>query len=583
MKELQIIATAAALTLTACSTTPALQKGSIRVNQEGYYPAQEKIAVVNDGTVDGFAVVDANGNEVLRGKPSYTAKTEWSDKTRTLLDFSSVTEPGEYLIIAGGDTATIRIAPDALKSLADDALRSFYYQRSGMPIEEKYAGKWNRPAGHPDDHVTLHPSAYGPRRGASTVINSSKGWYDAGDYNKYIVNSGFTVGLMMDIYQMFPGYFAAQNVNIPESGNSTPDLLDEIMYNLEWMLTMQDPDDGGVYHKLTTDSFEGFIAPTECKKPRMVVQKTVTSTLDFAASMAQASRIFADYEADYPGFSTKALKAAEAAFAWAEANPEAFYHQETLEPPVTTGAYGDWKADDEKFWAATELYLATGNDKYFEIANATQPQEFITPTWGETSGLGVMAWLLPNEAAPTSATLNPQFVEKMLSLLTAYADQNIVEADSAAFHAPYGDKATDFHWGCLSEKAGNMGIALVLASELTGNEAYRNNAYRNMNYILGLNPTGYCYVTGHGTKSPMHPHHRLSASDGIDEPIPGFLVGGPNPGQQDKNDGAEYASDLPDESYSDMEPSYASNEIAINWSASLVGLSSALDASAKKR
>lgn len=281
MKRTDILTVVATLALAACNPTPTLQKGSIRVNQEGYYPKQEKVAVVNDGIVERFTVVDAKGNEVLTGKPSYTAKTGWSDKTRTVLDFSAVTEPGEYLLIAGGDTAVVKIAPDALKGVADDALRSFYYQRSGMPIEEKYAGKWNRPAGHPDDNVTLHPSAYGPRRGVSTVISSPKGWYDAGDYNKYIVNSGFTVGLMMDVYQMYPEYFAAQNVNIPESGNSTPDLLDEIMYNLQWMLTMQDPDDGGVYHKLTTDSFEGFITPADCKKPRMVVQKSVTAALDF--------------------------------------------------------------------------------------------------------------------------------------------------------------------------------------------------------------------------------------------------------------------------------------------------------------
>ena len=96
-----------------------------------------------------------------------------------------------------------------------------------------------------------------------------------------------------------------------------------------------------------------------------------------------------------------------------------------------------------------------------------------------------------------------------------------------------------------------------------------------MDYILGKNATGYCYVTGFGTKSPLYPHHRLSASDDIEAPLPGFLVGGPNPGQQD---GVPYPSNLPDESYADVEGSYASNEIAINWSAALVALVSSLDA-----
>jgi endoglucanase len=77
----------------------------------------------------------------------------------------------------------------------------------------------------------------------------------------------------------------------------------------------------------------------------------------------------------------------------------------------------------------------------------------------------------------------------------------------------------------------------------------------------------------------MQPHHRPSAADGIEAPFPGMLVGGPNPGQQDKNDGQfSYPSNQPDESYIDHSASYASNEIAINWNASLVALFCWLDA-----
>ena len=121
----------------------------------------------------------------------------------------------------------------------------------------------------------------------------------------------------------------------------------------------------------------------------------------------------------------------------------------------------------------------------------------------------------------------------------------------------------------------NQGVSLMYAYLLTGKDVYLTNAYRNMDYILGRNATGFCYVTGLGTKSPKHPHHRLSASDDIEDPIPGFLVGGPNPGQQD---GAFYPTASPDESYVDTEDSYASNEVAINWNAALVALASSLDA-----
>ena len=301
--------------LAACSQPAA---DVIRLNQVGYFPSQEKVAVANTAGVTDFTVVNAaTGEEVLKGTTTVTTSNPWSQTARSAMDFSSLNQPGTYWLLAGGDTATFEIKDRPLAVVADAALKSFYYQRTGMPIEEKYAGQWNRPAGHPDTQVLIHPSAAGPARKAGDVISSPKGWYDAGDYNKYIVNSAFSIGLMQAIYRLFPDYFAKQNVNIPESGNNTPDLLDEMYYNLDWMLTMQDPADGGVYHKLTTPNFEGFVKPTECKQPRYVVQKSVTATLDFAAVMAQASMIFKPYQKDYPGFSAKALRAAERAYSWA--------------------------------------------------------------------------------------------------------------------------------------------------------------------------------------------------------------------------------------------------------------------------
>lgn len=558
----------------ACSQPEAVD---VRLNQVGYYPRQEKVAVVDGGRVDRFTVVDvATGTEVFSGTPAYTAFNSWSPKERTVLDFSGLQTPGKYLLKIDGGEAEFEVKDGALSPLADAALKSFYYQRTGMPIEAQYAGQWSRSAGHPDTHVMIHPSAAGPVRKAGDIISSPKGWYDAGDYNKYIVNSGYSIGLMQAVYRLFPDYFAKQDINIPESGNRTPDLLDEMHYNLSWMLTMQDPADGGVYHKLTTPSFEAFIKPTECKQQRYVVQKSVTAALDFAASMAQASQLFAPYEEDYPGFAKQALEAARRAYDWAVAHPDALYMQEELnkeyDPDVSTGTYGDRSARDEFFWAASELYYATGGKKYRDKAVECAPSAYEAPSWGSTSSLGCFVWLLPSRELDEA---DRAFANQLKSLLLAYADQSLKGADTSAFHAPYGDEESDFFWGCLSEQGANQATSLVYAYLLSGNKAYLVNAYRNMDYILGRNATGYCYVTGFGTKSPMHPHHRLSASDDIAEPLPGFLVGGPNPGRQD---GVAYASTLPDEAYADDVNSYASNEIAINWSAGLVALSSALDA-----
>jgi endoglucanase len=163
--------------------------------------------------------------------------------------------------------------------------------------------------------------------------------------------------------------------------------------------------------------------------------------------------------------------------------------------------------------------------------------------------------------------------------LLLHCDSVVATIATSSFQTPNGNSPRDFGWGCLAETFGTNGLSLLYAHRLTGDKKYLTAAQEDADYILGRNATGYCYVTGFGTKSPMNPHHRLSYSDGIEAPYPGLLVGGPNPGQQDKADVKEYPSNQPDESYADVMQSYASNEIAINWNASLLALLGWLEAS----
>lgn len=568
----------ARLFLLATPLTAIAANDTIRINQVGYYPNQEKIAVTDCKNIKTFTVIDeSTGQTVVSGKPLYSASSEWSDKVRTVLDFSSLTTPGNYrLTIDGKYTVPFSIDNQALLPLSRAALKAFYYQRCSLPIKEIYAGVWSRPAGHPDNQVIIHANAASSGRPAGTLISAPGGWYDAGDYNKYIVNSAFTIGLMLSAYQAFPEYFAKLETNIPESGNGIPDLLDEAYYNLGWMLCMQDPTDGGVYHKLTTPNFEGFIRPEDCKQPRYVVQKSVTAALDFAAVMAQASRLFSPYDNHFQGFSKKAIQAAQKAYTWATAHPDAYYDQQQLnhqfQPAISTGEYGDRDTQDEFFWAATELYLSTGNPTYLQDAERYAPHRYMLPVWGNLSALGVFSWM---QASTQKQEAGQKFLPELKNSLIHLADSLVQDAGPTPFHAPYGHHTKDFFWGSLSDQCASQGISLVHAYLLDKKGIYLNNAYRNMNYLLGLNATGYCYVTGFGFKSPMHPHHRLSASDGIDNPIPGFLVGGPNPQQQM---GLQAFTCAPDEAYLDLELSYTTNEIAINWNASLLTLSAMLDA-----
>ena len=584
---------------TVCACSAPADKESIRINQVGFYPDQEKtLTLEQSNQCEKIEIYKAGTDEkVWEGAELRSAVSPWSGKERRIFDFSEITEPGTYTVKAGNATADFTVSPAAYEELAQAALTAFYHQRSGMDLDPEIAGQWARKGGHPDTEVLIHASAASESRPEGTVISSPKGWYDAGDYNKYIVNSGYSLGLMAEAFLMFPEQYdwETKDIDYGEYTRNTQKIyepiFEELSYNEEWMWSMQDPEDGGVYHKLTTPNFEGFIAPVECRQQRYVVQKSVTAALDFAGSLCSMaglnSMAWINCDINARIYKERYDKA-EAAYAWAKAHPDALYFQEKIneayDPDITTGAYGDFSADDEFFWAASSLYLDTKKAEYLEDVKQYFPESFKLMSWGYVAPLGIFNWLQYEKrmlaykpfwgkdlfGKPYCITAEEQeIIDRCKSMLLEYCDAAILEAEGSCFNNSYGNKPDEFLWGCSSSFC-DQAICFLYAYEVTGDEKYLVNAHRNVNYILGQNATGYCYVTGFGTKSPMFPHSRLCHSDGIEAPIPGLLVGGPNPDQNDIIEVKKYDSDYPDESYMDIMPSYASNEIAINWNASLV-------------
>ena len=578
MKKLSVILACTLVMMAGCKP----KNNPIKLNQVGFYPQAEKTASIeDDARTNEAALLTMDGKVVWEGKAVREAVSPWSGKTRHIIDFSEVTEPGEYLLRVGESVRKVYIRNHALAEVAQAGMKAYYLQRCGCPIEEQYAGEYAREAAHFDTCVMVHPSAASESRPAGYVFASPYGWYDAGDYNKYIVNSGFTIGMLLLGYEADNVYYDAMALNIPESGNDVPDFLDEIAYNLRWMQTMQDPEDGGVYHKLTTPNFEGFVMPIDCHQQRYAVQKSAPAALDFAATLAMAARVYKAYP-EYAAEAENMLRQAERAYAWAVRNPNVLYDQEgnnsKYEPQISTGMYNDSTSWDEFFWASTELYITTGQQSYLEQAKAFMPKRFRMPTWGDIEWLGAYEWL---QYARLSDDVNAQeFVEKLRPMLFTYLDDQLGKVSTSCYQMPYGNDPTDFCWGGNAEICCGRGIAMLYGYRLSGDSRYLTGALQTANYILGQNATGYCFVTGLGQKQVMHPHQRISSADGIDAPLPGFLAGGPNPGQHDKESlGAyKYESDFPDESYLDVEPSYASNEIAINWNAYLVHLMAGVDA-----
>lgn len=548
---------------------------SIRLNQVGFYPDQTKAAVVlSEIPIERFFIWDKNkGKIVHEGLVSKSESKTLSGKTVWKVDFSGFSEQGvfEIGIPDFGKSYPFKIDDQVYSELGKASLKAFYFQRASVDIPEEYAGIWARKGGHPDTLVKIHPSAASQARPEGTILSSPKGWYDAGDYNKYIVNSGITMGTLMSLYEVYPVYFSKQNLAIPESSNALPDILDEVLWNLDWMLTMQDPADGGVYHKLTTARFEGMVEPHLVVNQRYLVQKSTAATLDFAAVMAQAYRIYKPFT---PEQAELYLTAAKKAWKWASENPEVYYRQdemnETFDPDVVTGAYGDQNLSDEWIWAASELYTSTHEPEYWEmLKNANL--EYQLPSWAQVKWMGFYS-LLRNEN--TLAQIPQGWFSTLKNNLIAAADSYHQTGLAQAFLSPMGADPKDFIWGS-NAVACNQGILLLGAFKLTGKNEFLQSAKANLDYILGRNATGFSYVTGFGTKTPQSPHHRLATSRPELPPLPGFMVGGPNPSQQDK---CEYPSDFPDESFTDLSCSYASNEIAINWSAPFAYLVNSIQA-----
>ncbi len=555
---------------------------NIRLNQVGYYPNAPKMAVVVGEMEDGeFYVKTPDLQEtVYTGQLTATKAGEFSNRPTRVADFSNYKEPGSYvLVIPGiGHSYEFEIDRDVHKDVAAASIKGFYYQRMSTDLPEQYAGKWARAAGHPDNEVLIHPSAVSTQRPAGSVISAPRGWYDAGDYNKYIVNSGISMGTLLSAYEDFPGFYKNLELNIPESGNNVPDILDEALWNLRWMMAMQDPEDGGVYNKLTNPSFEGMIMPAEASKPRYVVQKGTAATLDFAAVMAQASRIFSNYESEFPGLADSALVAAVKAWSWAQRNPNVDYDQNAMnkqfKPEVSTGGYGDKDYSDEFIWAAAELYVTTKQDTYYNEVNMLPDNKMPLPSWPQVRLLGYYTLnRFSSELTPAAQKDLPEIQKRLVS----FADELIDGADTRTYRTVMGKTEGDYIWGS-SSVAANQGIVLIQAYQLTDNKKYLKAALSNLDYLLGRNATGYSFLTGFGEKSVMKPHHRPSVADGIEEPVPGLLSGGPNARADKQDNCTTYQSSFADEMFTDDDCSYASNEIAINWNAPFVYLAGAIEA-----
>lgn len=535
----------------------------VYINQAGYLPELPKI-FYSSSFADSFYVIESStGNIKYRDELYFSvANDPATDLTLYSGDFSSFQINGNYFIrLSNGDSShTFSISSNVYDDVYKKSLKGYYFQRCGIALLQPYAGVYYHAACHPGDgfyHSSTGQSGFRPTTG---------GWHDAGDYGKYVVNSGITVGTLLLAYESFPDKFNQDNLNIPESGNSIPDLLDEVRHELEWLIKMQN-ENGGVYFKVTKEQFESFIMPQNDSGIRYIHVLSSTATGNFAAMMARAARIYQSIDST---FSFQCLNAAVLAWNFLVANP-AIVPPGGFKNPIgtVTGEYGDTNDSDERLWAAAELFETTGLSEYHDYVIANYASGGIISgamSWNKVKNLALLTYLNSSQTS-ASQTIKTQIKNSLIS----YANTLLSRASTNGFGVTI--NPGEYYWGCNSDVL-NKALLLIYAYEETNNVGYFQTALMQLNYILGTNAHSISFITGIGINSVMHPHHRPSSADGVVNPVPGLLAGGPDQYLDDPVLQSHFNSSTPPAlCYIDDVGSYASNEIAINWNAPLVFVS----------
>jgi len=548
----------------AAPAGPEAPTTAIRLDQAGYLPdAAKTAAVVNLSEASEFTVRQKdNGTVVFRGSLSKPVFDPDSGDRVQIADFTDLAAGGPfYLEVPGvGRSWNFRIAPDVYTRVYYLAARAFYGMRCGTAVDlgPEFPGY---------RHAACHlEGAYHPSSGKSGAKRNPGGWHDAGDYGRYVVNSGVTTGTLLWPWELFGEKLRGISLHLPESGNGTPDLLNEIRWNLDWMLSMQD-DDGGAWHKQTSESFPGFIAPEADRSVSFVIgtgrqpYKSSCATGDLAAVAAIAARVYVPFDAAY---AAKNLGAARRAWSWIGQHPNVTFANP---PGVSTGAYGDADCRDERLWAAAELWRTTREPAYARyflnhyrtyLPTLRQPRP---EGWANVAPMAFWTYLLGDGGNKSASAEIRTAVLDAVNRTVARTRQNPYRQSLAS---------EDYVWGS-NGVAADYGMALLVANALHPDPRYMEAARDNLHYLLGRNSFSLSWVSQVGEHPYRHPHHRPSGSDQNSEPWPGLLAGGPNRHRQDAV--LKALPELPPAKiYADEQDSYSSNEVAINWNASLVFL-----------
>lgn len=564
---------------------PDRRSPAIHVNQVGYVPDFPKRATVGYylGTLgemevpgDRFEVVeDASGRVVFTGPLARREDIGFEDMVPPYrrvfeAEFTAVREPGLYRIRVPGLGASwpVRVDAGAAAAVARAYALGLYHQRCGAPNALPYT-RFTRGACHTAPAEVPTPAFPGVRRhlagfqegvdpgsqqapildrieralfpfARSGRVDVRGGHHDAGDYSKYTINSASMVHALVLAADAFPGVADLDNLGLPESENGVPDLLDIARWEADFLARMQD-DDGGFYFLVYPRDrpYEDDVLPDRGDR-QVVFPKNTAATAAAVAALAQAGSSPAMRRA-CPGDADRWLEAARKGWAfleraWAAHGRRGAYQRVTH--------YGDTFQDaDEVAWAAVELLLATGEDRFRDLLRAEfDPRDPRTREYGwrrlhESYGNAVRSCALASRSGrPGAGRLDPEFQarcrEELLGHAADLARFSRGHAYGVSLHTEYKRHRTA-GWHFAHEYLFDLAAAETATTPPSSSNAASEVMpvmISDLDYPLGANPVNISYVTGLGRQRLRDVVSAFAKNDGRLLPPSGLPVGDLIPG-----------------------------------------------------
>jgi hypothetical protein len=513
---------------------------SVKVNQVGYLPISPKLAYIGN-FLGGAGPMECNPKTfeiksydehktVYVDTPDFKAYDPLSGEKVYECTFTNFTTPGKYYLYVPeiGRSYNFKIDSTVYDSVFFTTARALYYQRCGTALVEPFSDpRFKHAACHLTDGI-IHSSC----KEASTYNNEPigsemhmpGGIHDAGDYGRYIPSASTLLYDIFISYEMFPSKYYDNELNIPESGNGVPDILDQAKWEIDWFKEMQAPD-GGVYFKVNTSDWPSTL-PEFDKAPLYLAQKTTFSTAMYSAIMSMAYRNFKNF---WPEYADTCLARAIRAHNFLERHKTADPVGGFNENPegIGGGTLGDPEGDlDERAWASAELYKITGEKKYdslFAIYWAAHPPYWGWNTFQQHQHNASIAYATTK--FPVDSTIIKAYLQGLLITVDfGLIPQNNSNVYQNAFRS---DVLGWIGWGAFAQSS-RYSYTFLQAYYFFGDKKYLDYAKINLNSQLGANPQDMSYITGVGSRYPMDPLHNQSRFDTIKEPIPGLSLYGPN-------------------------------------------------------